>query len=197
MSNNTNNSNILSSFNHKELLRERVASSNLNITADRVINACTNEIDINKFDLWFEDNKDKIANANNRQRYFDKAFLDQYNKGTFKLKEIAVETSQLVDAMRGKGIKVTSNDTAYIFLMWQEIARQGMNEEEIIKLNHKIIDYMSKEQTFADYVSLVKRSNAIKAYDVDWEKIEKTYQEEIEWWDRALNELSLEALPNE
>ena len=57
------------------------------------------------------------------------------------------------------------------------------------ELNYKIIAYMNDNQTFEDYVDLVKRSNTVKAFKVDWDKIQETYLAETEKWQRMLDEL--------
>lgn len=193
---NTNYSNVCL-FDCKEKVREHVSSSCLNIDCDDILNALTEEIDVNKFEAWFDRNINNFKTKQNIQTYFKRAFISELNKGTFKLNEISVDMSQLVSAMRGKGIKVLSDDTCYLELMWLEIVRKGMPIEAIQQLNRKVIDYMHSGQTFADYVSLIKKSNAVKPYDIDWDKVEAQSKAELEWWTRMLNNLSLEVIPNE
>lgn len=184
-------------FECKELLRECVSSSSLNINCDDITNALHEEIDVDKFKTWLERNINTFKTKQNIQSYFNRAFFKELDKGTFKLEQQAVEVATLSTALRNKGVKVTSSDTAYIEIMWQEIVRLGMTEEQAINLNHKIVDYMKEGQTFQDYIGLVKKSKALEGYKIDWNKIEVKYQKAIEKWDRVLNQLSLEALPND
>lgn len=174
----------------KEQICACISNSSLNINCDDITSMLTQEIDVNKFKAWFESNLNYFKTKTNPNSYFKKAFISELNKGRFKLEEKVIDTSTLTKAMRDKGIEVLSNDTAYIEIMWLEIIKQGMSVDAIVELNHKIIGYMEKGQKFADYVYLVKRSNAIKAYNIDWDKIQKHYEEEISEWDKMLNELS-------
>ena len=156
-----------------------------------------NEIDFDKFKVWFDENKDKIANAYNRQRYFNTAFKDQMKKETFMAKGLVAECNTLVKVMRERGIVVTKDDCLYISIMWNYIFAQGMTENQACNLNHKVLEYMEDGQTFNDYLGLIKRSNAIKPFNIDWDKVQSDYEKELATWTVMLNDLSLEALPND
>ena len=174
----------------KEQLCACIKESSLNIDCDDIKNTLTGEIDIAKFKKWFETNLSYFKTKQNPNSYFKKAFITELQKGRFDIDAIVIDTSTLIRALRKKGIEVLSDDTAYVEIMWLEIIKQGMKIEDIVKLNHKILDYMKSGQSFQDYVNLVRKSNAIKGYSIDWDKIQKDYEEELELWDKNLNELS-------
>ena len=164
----------------KEQVCACIRESSLNIDCDDIKNTLTGEIDIAKFKKWFETNLSYFKTKQNPNSYFKKAFIIELQKGRFDIDAISIDTSTLISALRKKGIEVLSDDTAYVEIMWLEIIKQGMKIEDIVKLNHKILDYMKSGQSFQDYVNLVRKSNAIKGYSIDWDKIQKDYEEELE-----------------
>ena len=183
MINNTDVSNVC--LNEcKENVCACIRESNLNINCDEIKDALTQEIDIRKFKTWFESNINNFKNKTNPNSYFKKAFLAELSKGKFEVEEISIDPSSLMRAMRFKGIKTTPDDSGYAEIMWEEIIRAGMPVESVVELNHKIVRYMVKDQTFEDYVSLVKRSNAIKSYSVDWERIQQRYTSLLNEWNQ-------------
>lgn len=185
MINNTNVSNNCL-YECKEQMRACITESNLNINCDDTINALTQEIDIRKFKAWFDANANNFKTKTNPSSYFKKAFLAELSKGKFELEEISLDTSTLMRAMLNKGIKVKSDDSLYAEIMWLEIIKAGMALKSAVELNHKVIGYMKQDQTFEDYVSLVKRSKAVKAYTVDWEKIQKKYSSLLDSWENMI-----------
>ena len=174
----------------KEQLRECVYNSCLGINCDDILDALHEPIDMFKFAEWFGFSVGIIQTKQNKQSYFNKAFLSELNKGRFKIKEFYLDTTSLIKALRDKEIKVLSNDTAYIEIMWETILKSGLSIDSATELNHKIVDYMKKGQSFTDYVELVKKSKALKDYKIDWMAIDKKYQEEINRWTQMLNELN-------
>ena len=185
MINNTNVSNVCL-IECKEEVCACIRESNLSINCDEIKDALTHEIDINKFKSWFESNTNNFKNKTNPNSYFKKAFLAELSKGKFELDEISIDTSSLMRALRFKGINTTPDDSGYAEIMWEEIIRAGMSVESVVELNHKIVKYLAKEQTFEDYVSLVKRSNAIKAYNIDWERIQQRYASLLNEWNQEI-----------
>lgn len=189
-------------FDCKERVRECVSSSSLNISCDDITNALHEEIDVDKFKTWLERNINTFKTKQDIQSYFNRAFFKELDKGTFKLAkkvevERVVEVTSLSLALREKGIEVLGNHTCYIEIMWQHIIRKGMKEIDAIELNHEIVGGMKSGQTVKDYIALVKKHIKLKGYKVDWEAINKEYQVAIDEWTRILNEISLEALPND
>lgn len=170
----------------KEQLCACIKESNLDINCDEIKNALTQEIDIKKFKTWFQANTNNFKSKTNPHSYFKKAFLAELSKGKFEVEEISIDTVSLMRAFELKGIKTTSDDSLYAEIMWETIIKAGMAIESVVELNHKILDYMTSEQTFQDYVALVKRSNAVKAYKVDWEKIQKEYSSSISEWNNMI-----------
>ena len=185
MIDNTNVSNVC--LNEcKEQMRMCITESSLNINCDDTINTLTQEIDIRKFKTWYESNINNFKSKTNPNSYFKKAFLSELAKGTFKPLKKRVDATTLASALRSKGIAVSSDNALFIELMWQEIYELSGDENLLIELNHKILDYMKADQTFEDYVSLVKRSKAVKAYTVDWEKIQKKYSSLLDSWEKMI-----------
>lgn len=173
----------------KEQLRACITESSLNIDADDIVETLTEPINLTKFTAWFASAQNIIKTKTNQHSYFKKAFISELNRGRFKQEQIVVETTTLATALRNKGITVSGDDTAYLQVMWQEILRAGMPADAATELNHKVIEYMTKGQSFTDYVDLLKKSNALKAYKINWELIKKEYDQIIEEWEKMLDEL--------
>lgn len=184
----TNNSNDCL-LNCKELIRKHVSSSSLNVSCDEIINALTEEIDIEKFKAWYDRNIDYFKTKQNIQPYFNKAFLKELNKGTFEKKREIWNGVTLFQALRERGVKVIPDDTCYICIMWGAYQDAGIKIEEVQQLNHKIVDYMKEGQTSQDYIEFVKKSKALQAYHIDWDKVQEEYEVEIAEWHRILDEL--------
>lgn len=173
----------------KEQMCACIKESSLDINCDEIKNALTQEIDIKKFKTWFQANTNNFKTKTNPHSYFKKAFLAELSKGKFEVEEISIDTGSLMRAFELKGIIATSDDSLYAELMWETIIKAGMAIESVVELNHKIVGYMKKDQTFQDYVSLVKRSKAIKSYNVDWEKIQERYSSLLSKWDKTMENM--------
>lgn len=178
-------------LNCKELIRKHVSSSSLNVSCDEIINALTEEIDIEKFKAWFDRNIDYFKTKQNIQPYFNRAFQKELDKGTFKLEVLTVSSVTLIQALREKGVKILGDDTCYIDVMWTWIYRHGCPIELIQELNHKIVGYMKEGQNFQDYLTLVKKAKALQGYTIDWKTIQAIYEKEIAEWNELLDELYL------
>ena len=181
----------------KEQMRECVTSSYLDLDCDDIFSALTCDIDINKFKTWLDFNLNTFKSKQNIQTYFKKAFYKEVDRGTFKPTELKIDVSSLVRAMKDKGIVITTDDPLYLEIMWEEIFKAGIKEDVVINLNRLIVGYMEKGQDFKMYLYYVKHSNALKGLTIDWDKIDREYEKELACWKRILNELSLEALPND
>ena len=187
---NTNNSNDCL-FECKELIRKHVSSSSLNVSCDEIINALTEEIDIEKFKAWFDRNINYFKTRQNIQPYFNRAFQKELEKGTFELNESGINGVTLFQALREKGVKVIQEDTCYIMVMWGEIFYKcGVKAETIQQLNHKIVDYMKEGQTSKDYIEYVKNSQLVSSLKIDWDKVQKEYEKEYAEWQEILNSLN-------
>ena len=193
---NTNNSNICL-YDCKELVRECVTKSCLEIDCDEILNALTCEIDIDKFQSWLNRNINTFKTKQNIQTYFKRAFITELHKGTFNIEKIVVDTTSLVKAMRDKGIKVTKDDPLYLEIMWEEIIKACIKEDVATNLNHSVIDYMNEGDDFQMYLYYIKHSNGLRGLTIDWDKIDTLYKQELAKWTIMLNDLSLEALPND
>ena len=184
----TNNSNDCL-FECKELIRKHVSSSSLNVSCDEIINALTEEIDIDKFTAWFDRNIDYFKTRQNIQPYFNKAFRKELDKGTFEKKREIWNGTTLFQALREKGVIVIQDDTCYISVMWGYYQDAGVKIETVQELNHKIVDFMKEGQTTQDYIAFVKKSKVLQDYPIDWKKMEAEYEVEIAEWHRILDEL--------
>ena len=180
----------------KELMRKHVASSSLKINCDDISSALREEIDIEKFKAWFDRNINTFKTKQNIQSYFNRAFLKELEKGTFKLEVKVLSHITLIQALREKGVKILSDDTCYIDVMWTYIYRHGCPIEVIQDLNHKIVDYMKEGQVFADYLSLVRKAKALQPYAIDWDKINSLYIKEVTEWNAMLDELYMAGVDN-
>ena len=174
-------------FDCKEQMRKCVLSSNLNINCDEATNALRERIDISKFKAWLDKASYSIQSKENKQTYFNRAFLNELQKGTFKLEIPSVSYNSLIQALRDKGVTVLSDDTCYLEIMWNWMFAHGLDLKASQDLNHKIVDYMKEGQTFADYLTLVKKSKLIQTITVDWDAIEKEYQEARAEWERVFS----------
>jgi len=186
---NTNNSNDCL-FECKELMRKHISSSSLNINCEDTLSVLTEEIDVDKFKAWFDRNINTFKSKQNIQTYFNRAFHKELEKGTFKLEEVGWNATTLFQALRERGVKVIQDDTCYICVMWEAYARVGVKIETVQELNHKIVDFMKEGQTTQDYIDIVKKSKTLSEYNIDWDKVQETYEKEIAEWHRILDELS-------
>ena len=167
----------------KEQMRSCILSSNLNIDPDEICSVITERIDVEKFKEWLERNIYIFKTRDNKQTYFNRAFINELQKGTFELKIPSLSYVTLIMALREKGITVYGVDTCYLEVMWNWLVEHGCDIKAAQKLNRQIVDYMKEGQTFNDYVNLVKKSKLISAMTVDWDSIQAQYQKELDEWD--------------
>lgn len=185
-------------FELKELIRECVTTSCLDIDCDELLDTLTCEIDIDKFKAWLNRNLNTFKTKQNIQSYFKRAFYKELEKGTFKVKKEIWNGNTLFQALREKGVIVIHDDTCYICLMWEAYQKLGVKIDLVQDLNHKIVNYMHEGQTSQDYINLVRKANALKDYQIDWDKLQQEYEVEIAEWHDILNGLeNLEVSPND
>ena len=178
----------------KEIICERINSSCLNINVDDILNCVHEEIDSNKFNSWFDYNLQTFQNKQNQTSYFKKAFINELNKGTFKVEEITYipNTQEFINELRLNGMVLLADDTVYLSVLWEELLNTyKMPEDAARELNRNIINY-KPEQTFSEYKELIKKSNTIKALNVDWNLIEQKAAKLNMSWDELLNDLESE-----
>ena len=198
MNKNTNYSNDCL-FVCKEQLREYVSSSSLDIVCDDIFNALRKPIDVTKFKKWFDSNLNNFKSKQNIKTYFDKSFWKEYGDGRFNLVEKSIDFTSLVQALRDKGIKVTSDDTITIDVLWRHILRQDISVEEAVDINHKVVEYMKSGQSFSDYLNNIKKSKILKDHNVElnWEAINAEVLEISNEWEATLDKLSFGGVPND
>lgn len=182
---NTNSNDCLNEC--KELIRKHISSSSLKIDCEDIISVIQKPLDANLFKGWLDRNIGTFISKTNIQTYFKKAFINEMFKGTFDVKEPNTNPHTLIEALRNKGVIITSSETLFLDIMWRAYLKRGMKIEDIQKLNNQIVNYMQKGEAFEDYVSYVKRSKTTKPYDVDWGTIQKEYDQEITTWEDLIS----------
>ena len=178
-----NNQNI--SLNQNIALIENIITSSLNIVCDDILTHIHEEIDVDKFKSWFNYNLDKFKDKSNVKVYFQKAFTNELNKGTFKTPEIKYLPSiePLLNELRNKGIILLANDVAYLKVLFQELLNTyEIPAKEIVKINHKLVD---RCKDYIDYKEQIKAE--LSSYKIDWGDIEHKTQVYIAMWDFTLN----------
>ena len=106
--------------------------------------------------------------------------------------EFVPNTQPFINDLRYKKIVVLADDTVWLNVVWSYISKKvNIDINDCIALNHKIIAYMMKNGTksFEDYKYYLKNSNALRRYEIDWEKLEKEVGKEITKWNKALDKL--------
>lgn len=161
-----------------------------------ILRLTTNDdFDEKEFISWLEisDIKNKI----NPSGYVRKAFKEQFDKGTFRPKPkvyYVPNTEELINQLRDKGICVSANESAFMYVLWLDLINENnVPLEKAKKLNNKIIEYMKEGQSFNDYKELLKKSKTLKPYNLDWEVIEQKVEKFIKDWDKTLDEIPFES----
>lgn len=173
----------------KELIRKCVSNSCLKVNCDEILTCVHEPIDTDKFESWLSFNLETFKSKTNQSSYFKKSFVNELNKGTFTISKVEYipNTQELINQMREK-IVLLADDTAYLTVLWDYMLNDKKIELSTCKkLNQQVIVYMTG--TFEDYKSLLKRSNTLKPYNVDWELIDKRTAEYINSWNQTLDEL--------
>ena len=94
----------------------------------------------------------------------------------------------MLNSMRSKGIEISQNDSLYIDLLNKYILNKKiLNKDELRELNQSVITYLV-EHPKKNYVDLMKKSKTLKG-KVDWEELEKYYQQELTDWDNLLADI--------
>lgn len=156
----------------------------------------TNEEDFDSevFNSWLV-SKD-IEHKNNPNAYIRSCFIKELQKGTFKPQpkvEYIPNTQVLINEMRDRGICVLANDSAYIYVLWKYIINEAkITIDECVRLNRTILSFMKRGQSFNEYKRLLKKSNTLKAYHINWDYIEDKTNELIKKWDDTLEALESE-----
>lgn len=101
----------------------------------------------------------------------------------------------LINDLRDKKILILADDTVWLSVTWKHILNHTpIDLNECMALNHKIVAYMlsHNERTFEEYKSLLKKSKALKEYEIDWKAIEDKVCVEIMAWNLKLSEMESE-----
>lgn len=176
----------------KEIIRVCISNSNLKVNCDDILSCIHEEIDTDKFSSWLSFNLDNFKSKTNQASYFKKSFLNELDKGTFKLVKIHYlpNTQPLINEMRERNMMILAEDSAYLYVMFDYLLNvKKIDINTISLLNRKVLSYMSDDQTFADYKKLLKSANTLKPYNVEWELIDKQTTELNEKWNMMLDGL--------
>lgn len=174
---------------YKELVCECIVKSNLKVNCDDILTHIHEEIDIDKFNTWLQFNLQTFQTKTNISSYFQKSFLNELKKGTFKVVKVnhLPNTQAFLNELRDIGISISADDSAYMWVLWEELLTK-IPSDMASKLNHQIVSYM-KTNEFAEYKELIQKSNTLKPYKVNWELINRKTEDFIRYWNDTLNEL--------
>ena len=128
---------------------------------------------------------------------FVKGVAKKLDKTTFGSANITYvpNTQPIINDLRDKKIVMLADDTVWLSVAWKIILNHTpIDVNEAIALNHKIIAYMLEhnERTFEEYKSLLKKSKALRKYDIDWQSVEARVAVEIMIWNAKLEEMGSE-----
>ena len=178
----------------KDSVRKRISSS-LNIYCDDLIACIREPIDLTKFEAWFQFNLNNFKSKTNQVSYFKKAFLNELEKGTFKVEviEYVPNVQPILNDLRAKGICVMANESAYIYCLWEYLLNdKKVDIEACKKVNRGIVNLMQKGQSFNDYKDLVQRANTLAPYKIKWKEVEARAEAYINDWNKLFDELESE-----
>ena len=157
----------------------------------------TNEEDFDSevFNSWLV-SKD-IEHKNNPNAYIRSCFVKELQKGTFKPQpkvEYLPNTQVLINDLREKGVCVLADDTAYISVLWNYILSEtSLGIDECRQLNRKLVAYLKQGSSFNEYKTLLKKSNTLKKFNIDWKLIDKKTEDYIGKWNKLLDSLESES----
>ena len=179
----------------KELVRECVNKSSLQIDCDEIVACIHEEIDIEKFKSWLSFNLVNFKSKTNQTSYFKKSFENELKKGTFKVSakvDYLPNTQELINEMRNKGIVILADDTDWLNVAWWHILNETkLPMSECMKLNRTILRYMKTEK-FSEYQKLLMNSNTLKPLGIDWKTIEQEAIVARRHWIDIMEELESE-----
>ena len=185
-----NNENELK--NCKLVVSKLINNSNLNISCDEITSHIREEIDTDKFSSWLNYNLDKFKSKTNQASYFKKAFVNELERGTFTLVRVQnIPTTQpLINELRNKGIVLYADDTAYLYVLWEQLINYYKIPYDLAKeINRQAINSLGISDTFDTFKKLIKNSTLLKGYRIDWENIELKTIVFISQWNKTLDAL--------
>ena len=176
----------------KLVVRDIIIKSNLNVSCDEVLTRIHEEIDTDKFSSWLNYNLDKFKSKTNQASYFNKAFANELDRGTFTLVKLQYlpNTQPLINELRSKGIVLLADDTAYLYVMWDQLLNYTKIPFNVAtEVNRQAIDSLGISDTFESFKKSVKNSKLLKDYRIDWDNIELKTIVFISQWNKTLDEL--------
>lgn len=171
----------------------------ITITTDQFTLLSNPNINVQKFVSWLE--KVDLSKAISKQKYFNAMFNNTIQTKTWR-KEQEDDVSfdddtitnwhnhqQMFNTMRMFGIEVKQIDTIYVqSYVDYMVYEKGVNDSTIRDLNIKVMTYMfnnrnkCKDYSSTTFISLLKKSSFLGDLGVDWDKVDKMYQESIDEW---------------
>ena len=173
-------------------IKSIITKSCLNIVCDDILIHIHEEIDVDKFQTWFNFNLDNFKNKSNQNQYFKKSFINELNKGTFVLNKVyyVPSTEPIINELRSKGVVVLADETAYLYTLWEELLnRYKIPREMCVQVNRQAISNLTITSDFKHYIKLVKGSELLKGYNIDWESIKRKTIDFIKSWNETLDKL--------
>ena len=176
----------------KLVVRDIIIKSNLNVSCDEVLTRIHEEIDTDKFSSWLNYNLDKFKSKTNQASYFNKAFANELERGTFTLIKLQhlPNTQPLINELRSKGIVLLADDTAYLYVMWDQLLNYTKIPFNVAtEVNRQAINSLGISDTFDTFKKLIKNSKLLKDYRIDWDNIELKTIVFISNWNKTLDAL--------
>ena len=133
----------------------------------------------------------------NHMYNFVKAVVNRLDPNLFGNVVVKYEpiVQPLISDLREKGFRMTAEDTAWLSVVWEYIINsQNVNVNECMALNHKIIAYMvsKKATSFSDYKDLLKKSNTLKKYNIEWDKLDEKADLINSEWNKHCDEMGVD-----
>ena len=176
-----------------KLVRQyKYLSSNVINYINEIVHDLT-DFDENRFFKWLVDKN--IAYKTNPSNYVKACFQAELENGTFSKVDIEFipAIQPMLNFMRDKGIKINIDDTAFISVVNEYMLNEAqMTQVEVATLNRQIIDWILTREnpSSSDYVRGIKKANALKDKNMNWELIDSKAQFLIDEKDRLLKELA-------
>ena len=151
----------------KDKVRACINRSSLNIDCDDIVACIHDEIDTDAFEAWIEYNLDNFKSKSNQTSYFKKSFLNELQKGRFKLKptvDYLPNTQELINEMRDKGVIILADDTDWLNVAWMHILNDiKVSKNECKAINHSILKDMFTTN-FDEYKNLLMNHKSLQKY---------------------------------
>ena len=164
----------------------------INYIDENTKRASASDFDETSFLNWLYEND--IKSKGNPSAYVKSCFVKELEAGTFRPQpkvEYMPNTQVLLNEMRDREIVLLADDVVFVNVLFNYLLNKGVDGGTCRELNRKILSYM-KTHDFREYKELIKQSNTLKQYNIDWKHIDKEVKKDIKEWNDLLNELESE-----